>query len=144
MPQSVYNLFPFSMPTQHLNLALRPFGHWNGMECDQNRFTISSLKNYSNLMVEYRLMFQRYLALILVILHEWKWTKWSIEAICAQKGPISSLYPTHCPFWKHFSQKCTKTLVVVDNILQRLSRVYGLVQYVTVLCRMPQNWTTLS
>jgi len=54
-----------------------------------------------------------------------------------KKHPIFSLNPIHCPFWKNFEQKCTKTLAEVDNILQKAARVDSLLQTSTVINRMP-------
>ncbi len=40
------------------------------------------------------------------------------------------------PSIMNIERKCTKTLDVLDNILQKVTRVYSLVQYTTIVNRM--------
>jgi hypothetical protein len=60
------------------------------------------------------------------------------------KGPVFSICPTHHPFWTNFEWKCTEIWPAIDDILQKVSRVYVLVQNPTLVYRMPQNETILN
>jgi hypothetical protein len=53
-----------------------------------------------------------------------------MEWICnlySKRQKFDSLSPHH-PFWTNLEQKGREAFVVVDNILQKVSRVYWLVQ----------------
>ncbi len=60
------------------------------------------------------------------------------QTFCSSKGPIFSLNPTQHPYLTILTRKCLEILVVVNNILQNVSRVYRLVEYTTSVNRIGQ------
>ncbi len=43
------------------------------------------------------------------------------------------------PSTTHFEQKCIYTLAILENVLQKVAKVYSLVQYPTVVNRIPRH-----
>ncbi len=96
---------------------------WNISVRNWNQFEIWSIKNDSVLTKKMclKLAFQQNLALIVIILHERKWTKWSWKAFYAQKVTICSINPTRHSFWMNFEWKYMCTWAKLNNNLRKVT-----------------------
>ncbi len=70
--------------------------------------------------------------------------KWSQEAFCALKGHFFSLNPTHHLYLTNFEWNYIEIFAVENNILQKVWRVYRLVQYPIAVNKMPQQLTKVN